>query len=276
MNAKTRTGKIARLPKAIREQLNQRLADGETARSILDWLHDQEEAQVILIRQFESRPITEQNLSEWRRGGFQDWLERQEMKEALLKLEDDASDLEEATQGLATDRLSVLAAGALATVLVKLKSGTDWLQPDQMALLKDLCEQIGNLRRLDHSAKRLEMEREHLELEKAQVALAAEAQKKRTEAEWREWTLRTLSGIFEQSQDAEEALREMLRLLYGHADEALIREDRRRWRAKAGLPPEKEDMTLLEKIQSNMELCELQKQQAQKDAGLAPNPGESD
>lgn len=55
----------------------------------------------------------------------------------------------------------------------------------------------------------------------------------------------------------------------------MIREDRRRQRAKAGLPPEEEGMTLLERVQRNLELCELQKQQAQKDAGLAPNPSES-
>jgi len=34
----TRNGKIARLPRAIRDSLNQRLHDGETGRHLVRWL----------------------------------------------------------------------------------------------------------------------------------------------------------------------------------------------------------------------------------------------
>ncbi len=35
----TRNGKIARLPLAVRQQLNQRLQNGELARDLLSWLN---------------------------------------------------------------------------------------------------------------------------------------------------------------------------------------------------------------------------------------------
>jgi len=77
----TRTGKIARLPKKIREQLNRRLENGETARTILPWLNALPGTKRILTEQFESKPIRAQNLSEWKKGGYMDWLQQQQRLE---------------------------------------------------------------------------------------------------------------------------------------------------------------------------------------------------
>jgi hypothetical protein len=74
MNTITRIGKIARLPHSIREQLNLRLHDHQPHKTILPWLNSLPEAQAILAAEFDSRPITKQNLSEWKQGGFRDWL----------------------------------------------------------------------------------------------------------------------------------------------------------------------------------------------------------
>ena len=68
-----RLGKIARLPYGIRSQLNARLADNEPAADLVDWLNAQPEVQAILAGQFDGRPITQQNLSAWKQGGFRDW-----------------------------------------------------------------------------------------------------------------------------------------------------------------------------------------------------------
>src|SRR5215472_5415538 len=72
------TGKIARLPKHIREQLNRRLDDGQPASEILPWLNALPEVQEILAAQFDSAPITPQNLSRWHLGGFKQWLQNQQ------------------------------------------------------------------------------------------------------------------------------------------------------------------------------------------------------
>ncbi len=72
-----RRGKIARLPNDIREQLNQRLLDGHSASAILPWLNHLPPVQEILAAQFNGEPITPQNLSNWRRAGYQHWLKGQ-------------------------------------------------------------------------------------------------------------------------------------------------------------------------------------------------------
>ena len=70
---KTRVGKIARLPKIIRDQVNQKIEDCIPARDVLIWLNNLPEVQKILAEQFGGRAISKQNISEWRHGGYRDW-----------------------------------------------------------------------------------------------------------------------------------------------------------------------------------------------------------
>src|SRR5437899_2984749 len=71
-------GKIARLPLAIREQLNRRLQDGEIGRDLVVWLNSVPEVQAVLKAEFGERPVNEPNLSDWKTGGYQDWLMHQD------------------------------------------------------------------------------------------------------------------------------------------------------------------------------------------------------
>src|SRR5476651_1910754 len=71
---KTRNGKIARLPLEIREQLNTRLADGEPGNRLVEWLNSNPDVMKVMQDQFDGRPINENNLSEWRSGGYEEWL----------------------------------------------------------------------------------------------------------------------------------------------------------------------------------------------------------
>ncbi|HEV7925331.1 MAG TPA: hypothetical protein VGR14_08255 [Verrucomicrobiae bacterium] len=68
-----RNGKVARLPLAVRLQLNERLRDGHSGALLLEWLNGLFEVQCVLERE-QASPITKQNLSEWRKGGFLEWL----------------------------------------------------------------------------------------------------------------------------------------------------------------------------------------------------------
>src|ERR1035441_634149 len=74
INIMTRIGKIARLPRELREQLNCRLHDGEPGTQLVVWLNSLPEAQAVLAREFGGRAVSEQNLSEWKQGGYRDWL----------------------------------------------------------------------------------------------------------------------------------------------------------------------------------------------------------
>jgi hypothetical protein len=67
------TGKISRLPEHVRDQLNDRLADGLPAKKILPWLNRLPEVRATLKQDFHSEPIDEGNLSEYRKRGFRKW-----------------------------------------------------------------------------------------------------------------------------------------------------------------------------------------------------------
>ena len=77
---RTRTGKIARLPHSLREDLNLRLQNGEQGAKLVEWLNALPEVQRVLDEKFEGRPINEQNLTEWKQGGYEDWRKLQEAR----------------------------------------------------------------------------------------------------------------------------------------------------------------------------------------------------
>jgi hypothetical protein len=74
-----RNGKIATLPDDIQEELNQRMENGEESPALLQWLNPLPEVQQTLKETFQGVPISKQNLSEWRQGGFAEWQMRNEL-----------------------------------------------------------------------------------------------------------------------------------------------------------------------------------------------------
>ena len=87
MNSAQRNGKIARLPRAVREELNQRIEDGELGERILGWLNEVPEVREIVGKEWEGREISEQNLSAWRNGGYRDWVEQRQAMELAVRSE---------------------------------------------------------------------------------------------------------------------------------------------------------------------------------------------
>ena len=72
-----RRGKVARLPVAVREEVNRRLQNGVPGHELVGWLNGLPEVKAVLESEFGGVPISEKNLSGWRRGGFQDALVRE-------------------------------------------------------------------------------------------------------------------------------------------------------------------------------------------------------
>lgn len=69
-----RTGKIACLPRTIREELNQRLHDGQTGAQILPWLNAAATTHLASHPRWGSdTTINDNALSNWRNGGYVDW-----------------------------------------------------------------------------------------------------------------------------------------------------------------------------------------------------------
>src|SRR5208283_6104908 len=114
----TRLGKIARLPHEIREELNVRLRNGEMGRQLVEWLNGRPEVQAVLAAQFGGRPINEQNLTEWKQGGYEVWLRHQENCAQARILVENSRELEkEAGEIRLADRLAAPMALALARLM---------------------------------------------------------------------------------------------------------------------------------------------------------------
>jgi hypothetical protein len=113
----TRNGKIARLSRTIRDSLNRRLQDGEPGIRLVAWLNGLPDTQRVLATDFGGRKISEQNLSEWKAGGYRDWLARQETLSQARELAADANELTAATDGRLTDHLATVLAARYAVAL---------------------------------------------------------------------------------------------------------------------------------------------------------------
>src|SRR5258706_9401477 len=102
----TRTGKIARLPDSIREELNHRLQNNERGKSLIKWLNGLSEVQAVLNEHFDSKPIYDQNLTEWKKGGFDDWQMRQGALKLAQNLEDENALGDKALAGALSEKLA--------------------------------------------------------------------------------------------------------------------------------------------------------------------------
>ena len=175
----TRNGKIARLPKTVREEFNRRLENGEPAGPLVAWLNGLPEVLAVLAAEFKAQPIRPQNVSEWRKGGYRDWLAQQEALALAQQLGEDAVELKADGRAPLTDALALWLAAryAVATRQVRDTEGTEGWR-----LLRELCADIVELRRGDHSAERLRIEREQLDLER-------EREREKNEADFLEWAL---------------------------------------------------------------------------------------
>jgi len=161
----TRNGKVARLPRNIRNTLNTRLDNGEQSDEILPWLNALPEVQSLLAAEFEGRPISKQNLSEWKAGGFLEWLRAQQSCERLRSLIEFADDLDSAADDRAIpDRLAIILAAELAEETRQLLDITT----DPKERWRYLCQALRHLNTLrngDRQAARADLDRLRWEIE---------------------------------------------------------------------------------------------------------------
>jgi hypothetical protein len=170
LDSTTRKGKIARLPRAIREELNQRMHDGKTAGEILPWLNELAEVKAVLARSFDGEPINDQNLTNWRKGGYYDWCNHQAEADRLQTLAEFSVKLVETTGLKITDGAAAIAAG---NILSQLEAEDD---PETVDML---IKQLATLRAGDHAVqdgqrkdRKLQLDIEKKKLKEREVLLA--------------------------------------------------------------------------------------------------------
>lgn len=154
MNA--RQGKITRLPKDIREQLNRRMENGWRGARLVKWLNELPAVREMLREEFHGHPITEQNISRWREGGYQDWLRHQSTQEQIRWVVERSDDVDtvEGNEHLC-ERLARVASAELAEHLQRLGEVED---PEQRwKQFREICLELWRLRNGTHYGRGVDL-----------------------------------------------------------------------------------------------------------------------
>lgn len=198
------TSKIARFPRHIREELNQRLDRSEPRKRILQWINSLPEVQAVLKADFEGEPLNRQNLQNWQKSGLVQWQLHQVALDFLRDLSAD---------GLGPDTLVQLNAKLIRFLQMRYAAVASALplpQEDpegELKRLSGLCQNITALRRGDLSAERLAIEHERLAIEKSR----SDAEK---EKEFWAWTKRPdIQAKLYPNRDPDKIRREVDRML---------------------------------------------------------------
>lgn len=160
----TRHGKIARLPRPIREQLNRRLENGEPGVRLVEWLNGLPQVKKTLEKHFDGREINEVNLTEWKNGGHLDWKAQQEMLALTQEFKANGKQLGAVSGNEMTDCLATVVAARYAELL----HGWNGEMADEMRgklrTLRGLSREVVRLRRSQRELERMEIERKWLAL----------------------------------------------------------------------------------------------------------------
>jgi integrase len=171
-----RTGKIARLPYTVRRELNRRMRDGERGPSLIKWLHSLPDVQAIIATQFEGRGIQKQNLSQWRRGGYRDFLKHEETRQELRSFLEEIKGLQEAAPDGVTDQLALYLAVQIGLELKQLKAAPDGAEKAKR--WRELSANLVALRRGD-------IQRDRVRLQQEKLGLAKQTEEERKAAFWK-------------------------------------------------------------------------------------------
>lgn len=142
-----RRGKFAQLPRHIRETINRMLDDGRTGREVLEWANAQPEVIAMVAEKFGGEPLSDNNLSQWFKGGFLDWRREQEQVEKTAALA-------ELSMRIAKESGGSIAEGAVAIAGGKVLAALE--SADGEGLL-DLITGVANLRGKEIDAAKLEL-----------------------------------------------------------------------------------------------------------------------
>jgi hypothetical protein len=164
----TRNGKIARLPKDIRDELNRRLDNGEQGKRLLEWLNELPEVKEVLEKDFGGRAISKGSLSEWIRGGFAEWKIQQEIVAVAKEFLANGSEF----GTVSSEVVRTLEAAAMAHYAAALhRSNSDPKEDPRTRferMRKSLLDVV-RLRRCEQAREQMEIQREWLELERQRI-----------------------------------------------------------------------------------------------------------
>jgi hypothetical protein len=150
-----RNGKIARLPREIRNELNERLDRSEESPQLLDWLNALPEVKEVVKDHFAGVPISKQNLSEWRQGGFEEWRARRDLCEDARDLTELAGEMDdEDSQCVLADDVAQVLAARFGSLIANWNGEVDEKFEAKSRVLNRLCRSVVQLQRGMHRSKK--------------------------------------------------------------------------------------------------------------------------
>lgn len=190
--------KIARLPPAIREELNQRLLSGETGPKILPWLNSLPEAKQVIAEMPTAggklvSAFDDKNLSSWRNGNFARWLKHRDRLSEQKEMASYSMKLAKAAGGDMAAGPAALVAAELLELMETLRDlreqaidPSDPSDPSDQSAQSDRLQSlakaidsaakaIASIRAGDHNAAKLDLDRQRIA--QSQETLALEQKK---------------------------------------------------------------------------------------------------
>jgi hypothetical protein len=195
-----RTGKIAQLPFEIREDLNGRLLDGRQGPDLLAWLNSLPAVRTTARKNNWQVPeITDGNLSEWRAGGFADWL-NETLKIRRMELwADTARRLQLAAGGSLAGAAADIAAGRIMEALMAMDDAdtvpAEGEEPKEGPDIIGMGMALAKLRaaetlaaKLTQDGDRLNLARKKLEQDAAKLRMAQEKFRREMAGNFLDWS----------------------------------------------------------------------------------------
>lgn len=165
--------------------------DGESSRTLLQWLNATPEAAKIWEREFEGVVASAQNLSEWRAGGYKEWMERKERVENLKTLSSFAHDLTRAGGSIADGAASILS-GQILEALEQagnlcVTGGCDDAEKNPNDGLAKMASAIASLQNAGTARSKLDLDKKRVRQRDDQLALDRQKFEAQTVAKFLEW-----------------------------------------------------------------------------------------
>ena len=162
---RTAVGKIGRMPADVRREVSRRLADNETAGSVIAYLESVPAAIQTLNEYFDGARVLPQNLSEWKRNPeYQRFCRQREDVARARAYSEYAVDMAKASGGISAGSVAVLGGKIL-----------EMLESAEPSVAADLIDQVTRLRAREQKDAELDLKK-RAQKQKDRALNLAEAQ----------------------------------------------------------------------------------------------------
>lgn len=194
-----------------------RLLNGESSGTVLAWLNVETEAIRIWDQYFEGAPATAQNLSEWRLGGYKEWLAEREKVERTKSLAAYAHEIAGAGGNISKGLQAILAGHILEgfETLVNADEG-DEKPDDPIGRLSKIGGVVVSMRHADTAADRLTLDKEKVTLKREDQRLAREKFETQTVEKFMQFAqTKEAQGILNSGAKKSVQMAELRKLMFG-------------------------------------------------------------